>query len=147
LIRDGAETPAVAAPAALHCAHGSAGGRRRLLMLLLALPLWACQHDAERELGDAPQKDPLAALEQLPAAARNATLYRAIVDAHFPCQQVERSSVQQQLTGGTLFVASCPDSGEWAVVVDRAGTARVTSCRAAATAGLPACRPARSARS
>lgn len=147
MIRGEAEKPPVDAPAAQDRARGSAGGRRNALVLLLALPLWACHHDAERELDNAPQENSLAELEQLPAAARNATLYRAIVDAHFPCQQVERSSVQQRLTGGTFFVASCRDSGDWAVVVDRAGTAQVTSCRAVATVGLPACRPAQSARS
>jgi len=111
------------------------------ILLAAAVGLSCCSRAGDRDPSPGGPKDALATLKQLPPAARNAALYRAIVDAHFPCRHVDSSRLRQQVRGGSLFVASCPDSGDWAVVVSASGAAQVTGCPAAAASGLPACGP------
>lgn len=62
----------------------------------------------------------------LPAGQRNATMFRAIMDADFQCHRVSGTTRQADVQGTPAWIAQCDDGGRWQIVLDPSGTAKVT---------------------
>ncbi len=89
-----------------------------------------------------PGRAPASAMAQLRTmtpAWRNATLSQAIDDAGLTCSKVTKSAYQQAYRGMAMWVATCPESGRWALFIDGRGYAQVRQCADVGQAGLPAC--------
>lgn len=74
----------------------------------------------------------------LPDGQRNATMFRAIMDADFQCHRVSGTTRHADVQGTPAWVAQCDDGGRWLIVLDASGTAKVTqlpSDLSAATTG------------
>jgi hypothetical protein len=120
--------------------------RPTVWLALLAL-LSACGGPPERRsttahaasIGSPVPSSAIAQLRTMSPEWRDATLSQAIDDAGQTCSKVTNVGYQQTYKGLAMWVATCPESGRWALFIDGHGYAQVRQCAAAAQAGLPPC--------
>ncbi len=98
---------------------------------VLALPLAACgtpeAQNVEVTTQETPEGGFANAMRGLPEGQRNATLYRAIVDAERECQQVDRSQEVEPVNGTPTWTATCETGVTWVVILNESGIATVTN--------------------
>jgi hypothetical protein len=102
---------------------------------------WANTSQPAEPAPSADKKDYPAELRKLPAAAANATMFRAISDSGESCTGVTKSAYQQDYKGMAMWVAHCRSGTNWAVFVSHNGYIQARACATAAEAGFPACKP------
>jgi hypothetical protein len=112
--------------------------------LALILILSACDGDAGNDGGETkrvvaanPFVDRLKGLNELD---RGLALRRAIQDSRQRCKKIEQSGYQQDYKNMSMWVASCSDSGEWALFIAPNGDVQVRSCKDVKTLRLAECR-------
>lgn len=80
-------------------------------------------------------------LRALSHSARNLAFRNAIRDSGARCERVERSVFQETYKGASMWVASCRDTGDFAIFVSQSGFAQVARCEDLAGTPTPACKP------
>jgi len=68
-----------------------------------------------------------ARLARMPEGERNAVFIRAIRDAHFECQHVEKSASAGTINGAPAWTATCDDGKLWTIVIAKGGNAQVVN--------------------
>lgn len=73
------------------------------------------------------QQEDQARLAQMPEGERNAVFIRAIQDAHFECQHVEKSAPGGTINGAPAWTATCDGGKVWTIVIADGGNAQVVN--------------------
>ena len=81
-------------------------------------------------------------LHQLNDLNRAIGLKRAIRDAGYRCQRVDRSGFVGTYQNLDMWMANCDGQRDWAVFVGPDGSAQVRDCKDVAEFGLPECKVA-----
>lgn len=97
--------------------------RRLLIALALAAPLAACDPAPNAPVATATRvPDPIEAkIDALPRTLRQATLFRAIRDGGFTCQQIVRWEKKPPVNGKATWVAECDDHGQYVIELQPGG--------------------------
>jgi hypothetical protein len=101
---------------------------RAALIMMLSLAAAACgggQNQAATAIAGnaaAPVTNQVAGLSD---AQRNAVFIRALRDAGFDCQHVERSAPVGTIQNMPAWRATCQGGGEWTIVIAADGTAQI----------------------
>lgn len=75
----------------------------------------------------APGPDPIEAkLAALPEGLRNATLYRAVLDANYPCERVTKVESRPRMEGQPAWTVTCDNGPDYGIVLQRGGIFQVT---------------------
>ena len=99
-----------------------------LLVLLAGCDKPAAQN-VEAVTQPTPEGGYVNAMRAMPEGQRNATLYRAIVDAGRDCQQVDSSAEAGAVNGKPAWTATCRNGVTWIVVLGDNGMATVTNAQ------------------
>jgi hypothetical protein len=73
------------------------------------------------------QGEDAARLEAMPEGERNAVFIRAIRDAHFECQHVEKSASAGTINGAPAWTATCDNGKLWTIIIAKGGNAQVVN--------------------
>ena len=78
-------------------------------------------------------------LHKLSPMNRAIGLKRAIFASGNRCKRVTESGYVQEHNNLSMWMASCDDTGDWAIFVGPDGSAQVRPCKDNEQLGLPAC--------
>lgn len=97
--------------------------REWLMLAALAAPLAACDPAASGPAASATAApDPVETkIDALPRALQQTTMFRAIRDGGYTCQQIVRFEKKPPVDGHATWVAICDDHGQYVVTLQPGG--------------------------
>lgn len=92
------------------------------IVLALAVTLAACDPAATPAATATVAPDPLEAkIDALPRGLQQTTLFRAIRDGGYTCQQIVRFEKKPPVDGRATWVAECDDRGQYVIALQPGG--------------------------